>query len=137
MTENTHLIVPKTAAILVPAILNILKEFDYKNFSLNSLKNVSATILSHHRIIEAFKHAFAKRSELGDSDFVKADEIINEILSDDYRRNIGMKISDATSYEDFNNYGLKAIAPNDHGTSHISMIAPNGDAISVTSSINY
>lgn len=137
MTENAQLIVPKTAAILVPAILNILKEFDYKNFSLSSLKNVSATILSHHRIIEAFKHVFAVRPDLGDPDFVKVDDIIDELLSSSYRRRIGMKISDANTFDDYKNYGLKSLSPDDHGTSHISMISQNGDAISVTSSINY
>ena len=36
----------------------------------DSVSNVSSTILTYHRIAEAFKFAFAKRSALGDEDFV-------------------------------------------------------------------
>lgn len=128
---------PKSAAILVPTILNILKQFNYKNFSLNSLKNVSATILSHHRIIESFKYAFAIRSKLGDPDFIDIENLMDEILSENFANRIWRKINDASTMNNVENYGADSISPADHGTSHISIISDNGDAISVTSSINY
>ena len=37
-------------------------------------------------------------------------------------------------------YGVEkdsGFVPNDHGTAHIAILAPNGDAVSVTSTINY
>lgn len=36
-------------------------------------------------------------------------------------------------------YGMHAVSgpPSPYGTAHVSVIAPNGDAISVTSTINY
>lgn len=128
---------PKTAAILIPTILNILKQYNFKNFSLNSLKNVSATILSHHRLVEALKYAYAVRSKLADPDFVNVDNFMREILTEKFAREIFEQINDMNTLESADDYGAESITPNDHGTSHISIIAPNGDAISVTSSINF
>lgn len=127
---------PKTAAILVPTILNILKQYNFKNFSLNSLKNVSATILSHHRIIESFKYAFAARTKLADPDFVDVEKFMREVLTEKFAQEIYEKMHDGKTQE-YDEYGADEYAPTDHGTSHISIIAPNGDAISVTSSINF
>lgn len=137
LTDEVQLFVPKTAAILVPTILNILKQYNFKNFSLSSLKNVSATILSHHRIVESFKYAFAARTRLADPDFVDVDKFMREMLTEKFAREIWEKIHDGATQADVDEYGAESVSPSDHGTSHISIIAPNGDAISVTSSINF
>lgn len=137
LTDDVQLFVPKSAAILVPTVLNILKQFNYKKFSLNSLKNVSATILSHHRIIESFKFAFAMRSKLGDPDFINIENLMEEVLSESYGKRVWKKIKDSSTMENVEHYGADSVSPEEHGTSHISIIAPDGDAISVTSSINY
>lgn len=137
LNDELQLFVPKTAAILVPTILNILKQYNFRNFSLNSLKNVSATILSHHRIIESFKYAFAVRTKLADPDFIDVDNFTREILSEEFAKEIRDRIDDMNTLEQIDDYGAESISPEEHGTSHISIIAPNGDAISVTSSINF
>jgi len=41
----------------------------------DSVKGKSSTILTYHRIVEAFKFAYAKRSQLGDEDFVDVSEV--------------------------------------------------------------
>jgi gamma-glutamyltranspeptidase / glutathione hydrolase / leukotriene-C4 hydrolase len=47
------------------------------------------------------------------------------------------QIDDSKTYNDFDHYGALTANIEDHGTAHISVIAPNGDAIAVTSTINY
>lgn len=136
-TQGDTLLVPKTAAVLIPSILNILKKFNLSETSFDVETNVNETILTYHRITEAFKHVFAVRSQLGDPDYVDIDRIVDHILSDDYAHDVIGKIDDSQTYSDPEKYSAKFIAPVDHGTSHISIIAANGDAISVTSSINY
>lgn len=59
------------------------------------------------------------------------------MLSPELGEQIRRKINDSHTTNDPNYYGGQYEVINDKGTSHMSIIAPNGDAISVTSSINY
>lgn len=46
------------------------------------------------------------------------------------------KINDEQTASDYKYYGAQFAIDEDHGTAHINVYAPNGDAISVTSTIN-
>ena len=51
------------------------------NLSKDVMKNTESIGLYHHRLLETFKHTFAKRSLLGDMDFENVAEVnIAEIL---------------------------------------------------------
>ena len=45
-------------------------------------------------------------------------------------------ISDTSTNNTYEYYGAEFYMPDDFGTAHLSIIGPNGDAISVTSTIN-
>ena len=45
-------------------------------------------------------------------------------------------IWDNQTHANFTYYG-DMLLRDDHGTSHLSVLAPNGDAVAVTSTINY
>ena len=47
---------------------------DYK-FTASDVADVNSRVKTYHRIIEAFKFAYAKRSSLGDEDFVDDKEV--------------------------------------------------------------
>lgn len=49
---------------------------------------------------------------------------------------IRASIEDNRTYQDYQHYGANYTSVDDHGTAHISVLAQNGDAISVTSTIN-
>ncbi|XP_003424878.1 scoloptoxin SSD14 isoform X1 [Nasonia vitripennis] len=116
---------------LLSLILNVFDEF---HFTPNDLANTSSTIKTYHRMIETYKYAYALRTELGD---VKLPELFKNLTSKDYARSIRMMIRDNRTWEDPVHYGAPNFTnPDDHGTAHISVIAANGDAVSVTSSIN-
>jgi gamma-glutamyltranspeptidase / glutathione hydrolase / leukotriene-C4 hydrolase len=46
------------------------------------------------------------------------------------------KIDDSKTFSNFEHYGANFTNVEDHGTAHISVIATNGDVVSVTSTIN-
>lgn len=137
LNEEDSIFVPNTAAVLVPAVINIMKQYSLNSSSFDSVRNLNDSILTHHRIVEAFKHVFAVRSELGDPDYIEnVEKIVNYLLSTAFAKQIKSQIDDVKTYNS-EKYSAKFLTPNNDGTSHISIIAENGDAISVTSSINY
>lgn len=63
---------------------------------------------------------------------------MDDLTSPAYADEIRNKIDVTRTYNQYEHYGATNMdAAKPHGTSHISIIAPNGDAVSVTSSINY
>ena len=46
------------------------------------------------------------------------------------------KINDSSTVNNASFYGGDYFVPNDHGTAHTSVLAPNGDAVAVTSTVN-
>jgi gamma-glutamyltranspeptidase/glutathione hydrolase/leukotriene-C4 hydrolase len=116
-----------SGALLV-FIMNLLKDYELKHNDA----------LSYHRIIEAYKLAYARRSELADPDYVEsAKELIKNLTNIDYANEIRKKIDDERTHNNVEYYGGHFVSNEDHGTAHISILAPNGDAISVTGTINY
>ncbi len=46
------------------------------------------------------------------------------------------QINDSYTVNNASFYGADFYTPHDHGTAHLSLIAPNGDAVAVTSTVN-
>lgn len=59
------------------------------------------------------------------------------MLSTEFANKIREQIDDTATSDDPRHYGGEYRVIEDKGTSHVSILAPNGDAISVTSSINF
>ncbi|XP_076283202.1 glutathione hydrolase 1 proenzyme [Lasioglossum baleicum] len=88
------------------------------------------------RFVETFKWAYAKRTELADPEFVPVDSLVKNLTSIDYADSIRSKIKDNQTHNNPEYYGAVTVAPEDSGTSHVSVLAPDGSAVSVTSTIN-
>ncbi|XP_011696819.1 PREDICTED: gamma-glutamyltranspeptidase 1-like isoform X2 [Wasmannia auropunctata] len=89
------------------------------------------------RIVETFKWAYARRTELGDPDFVEGiDALLTNLTSNDYAEMIKRRIKDDRTSQDPEEYGVNTTTVADAGTSHVSVLAPDGSAVSVTSTIN-
>lgn len=124
---------PPGSGALLGFILKILDGYDFNRYSLDGINN---TVLTYHRIIEAFKYAYAKRTEMGDLNFVNITDLLSNLTSTEYSESIRLQIDDNSTSSDPKHYGAVYYSNEDHGTAHFSIIAPNGDAVSVTSSIN-
>jgi gamma-glutamyltranspeptidase len=111
-----------------------------------------------HRLAEAFKHAFALRMSLGDPDFTANTTklALSAMLNASYISNLRNITSDEKCLSELSDYGgifsgfeniydsshanqqRKPLwfIPEDHGTSHISVVDKFGNAVSVTTTIN-
>ncbi|XP_045115209.1 scoloptoxin SSD14-like isoform X2 [Portunus trituberculatus] len=123
---------PPGSGLILGFILNILDEYGFTPESMDE----GHRILTHHRITEAMKWAYAKRTELGDANFVDVTELAKNLTSDVFAKNIQSQITDNRTFQDPEHYGAVTAIKEDHGTAHFSLLAPNGDAVSVTSTVN-
>ncbi|XP_018319317.1 glutathione hydrolase 1 proenzyme isoform X2 [Agrilus planipennis] len=131
--DRLYSVPPPASGVLLGFILRIL---DGYNFSPDSINTINDTVLTYHRTLEAFKYAYARRTELGDLNYVNITSLLNNLTSSKYAEQIRKKIDDTTTSQKPEDYGAVFYNQEDHGTAHISVLAENGDAVSATSSVN-
>lgn len=112
-------------------ILNILKGF---NFSANDMKH--HPVLTYHRMIEAFNFVAAKQTYLTDPVFDEdVKEVVKEMLDPERSEQIRRLINGETHSFDY--YGpINYNTDITDGTTHVSVLDAEGNAVSLTTSIN-
>merc|ERR1719468_726853 len=127
-----HTVTPPGSGAIVGGILKLMDSF---NISKNT------EFQNTYQFIEASKFAFAQRSKLGDwndpeiLDSVK--DTIKNIQSNNWTQWVLDRWNENLTVNNTQFYGANfQYVMEDHGTSHVSILAPNGDAVSVTSTVN-
>ncbi|CAL9184861.1 unnamed protein product [Musa hybrid cultivar] len=118
---------PSSGTLGMSLVLNILGSYE----SLDAVKG----LLGLHRLIEAFKHMFALRMNLGDPDFVKINQYVTDMLSPFFAEKIQQKIVDNTTFEP-SYYMARWSQLRDHGTSHLCIVDTDRNAVSLTTTVN-
>ena len=116
---------PGSGAVLA-FILNILKGYELKHDAL-----------SYHRIVEAFKFGYGRRTLLGDEPMDEVKDLVKNLTNSNFADFIRSLINDEQTYSEFDHYGAVYESVNDHGTANVCILSPNGDAVVGTSTINY
>uniref|UniRef100_A0A8C8J1J0 Uncharacterized protein n=1 Tax=Oncorhynchus tshawytscha TaxID=74940 RepID=A0A8C8J1J0_ONCTS len=98
----------------------ILKILDGYNFTSDSVSSTEKKILTYHRMVEAFRFAYAKRSMLGDPQFLRISDLIHNMTSDYFADALRQKITDDTTHH-MNYYETEYFVPENHGTAHLSV----------------
>ncbi|XP_023218596.1 glutathione hydrolase 1 proenzyme-like isoform X2 [Centruroides sculpturatus] len=126
---------------LLSFMLNVLDGFDLNSYTnWNTLDGVTLTL---HRLIETFKFTYSYGKNLGDKDVeYQTSETETMLLDKKFAETIRAKIQDDRAMQDTNYYGGNSESNYgsvnvDVAAGHVSVVAPNGDAVSVTSSINH
>ncbi|XP_076817193.1 glutathione hydrolase 1 proenzyme-like isoform X2 [Clavelina lepadiformis] len=123
---------PPASGSVLALILNILEGYNFTPEDMNEDRQM----LTYHRIVEAFRFAYARRSWLGDD---RTNKNINEVAinmtSKLYAESLRLKINDSFTQEP-GYYDEQFVLPDDRGTSHLCVVGPGGHAVSMTSSLN-
>ncbi|KAL3273405.1 hypothetical protein HHI36_014851 [Cryptolaemus montrouzieri] len=88
------------------------------------------------RIVESFKFAYGMRTRLGDTNTTAMNKFVKDLASMEKAKLTVKLIKDNKTSQDPEYYGAQIAKIGDHGTAHISVLAPDGDAVSVTSTVN-
>ncbi|PIA56901.1 hypothetical protein AQUCO_00700925v1, partial [Aquilegia coerulea] len=118
---------PSSGGAGMTLILNILSEYGVP-------KGVSGSLGLHH-FIEALKHIFAVRMNLGDPDFVDVSKVVSDMLSIKFAKELKKTIYDNMTFTP-DHYGGRWNQIHDHGTSHMSIVDRERNAVSMTTTVN-
>lgn len=126
--QTIHTFPLPTSGNIINFMLNVFNEYDY-----NSTEDISV----YHVMMEIFKFGFGKRTKLGDEDSDGVQQALREMESLDYAKSIHDLINFDRTFDDPEHYFANNLLRGDHGTSQISILAPNGDAVSMTTTVNF
>ena len=157
---NVHTAASPSSGIVSAFIIKVLQMAMANNKF--SPKNV---VQVYQAFAEACKYGFAQRINLGDmkdnpitnatervmtfeciiasnhlyESIVYTLQAINNLMSEQWIQDVMEKLSMDETFGESGHYAMKPVrtVSDDHGTTHINVLAPNGDAVSVTSTINY
>ncbi|XP_036385168.1 glutathione hydrolase 5 proenzyme [Megalops cyprinoides] len=121
---------PPAGGAILGFILNVMKGFNLTPSSIEDDKKV----LTFHRYVEASKFANGQKHNIRDPSFnpgKDASWLIKDAFADHIRKMIS---SDATHELPYYNV---TPSPDHFGTTHVSVLAEDGTAVSVTSTINH
>uniref|UniRef100_A0A3B5LLK5 Gamma-glutamyltransferase 5a n=1 Tax=Xiphophorus couchianus TaxID=32473 RepID=A0A3B5LLK5_9TELE len=96
--------------------------------------SVEEKIRFYHRYVEAFKFANGLKRHIRDPRF-KSDKMAKEIIAESFAKHIGSLISSDRTHD--NQYYNLTTYLDSLGTTHVSVLAEDGSAVAVTSTINY
>ncbi|XP_072538689.1 glutathione hydrolase 5 proenzyme-like [Salminus brasiliensis] len=123
---------PPAGAAVVNFILNVMEGYDLNKDSLKGKER----LLTYHRYIEASKFANGLRKLMRDPRFNSdVEKAAARIIEKEFADNIRKLITDDRTH----NAEYYNVSPDvdEQGTTHVSVLAEDGMAVSVTSSINY
>ncbi|XP_010438326.1 PREDICTED: gamma-glutamyltranspeptidase 3-like [Camelina sativa] len=120
---------PSSGTVGFAMVMNILDSY-------SNLYTASGKDLELHRLIEAMKHMFAARMDLGDPEFVNITNGMNQMLSKTHAEEIRKKIFDNTTFPP--EYYLNRWSQlRDQGTSHFCIVDAERNTVSMTTTVNY
>eukprot|EP00795_Rhopilema_esculentum_P015371 gene15371-6603_t len=121
-----------------PIVIHVLNILSGYNFTKDDFSSDEKSLQTYQRIAEAFKFAYAQRTQEGDPDFLEAElvkKFLQNVTSDEISKYVRSMITENSTHP-VDYYGPVMAQPLEEGTTHVSIIGPNGDAVSVTGTIN-
>ncbi|XP_042344158.1 gamma-glutamyltransferase 5a [Plectropomus leopardus] len=117
---------PPAGGIILSLILNVMKGYN--------LNPASQKTLAYHRLIEAFKFANGLKAHIRDPRF-SSEEMAKKFTEESFAEHIRSLISSSETHSP--QYYNITPSLDSVGTTHVSVLAEDGSAVSVTSTINH
>lgn len=119
-----------------PILTFIMNILDGYQITPGKKWNKEDKLLAYHRITEAFKFAYAKRTDMGDPKYVKhVDGLVANLTSMHYADAIRRLIWDNATH-DWPYYGPTYYDKYKTSTAHVSVVGNDGLAVAVTTTVN-
>lgn len=124
------------SGILLQFILRLMAR--YQDLYPKAYTDPKAASLFYHRLMEAFKFAFANRQYLGDDQFDKVEKYTDRLNSTEYIESVFQKLVDDRTFDayDEEHYDKAMQQKFDHGTAHLSVLDRDGNAVAITATVN-
>ncbi|KAK4280969.1 hypothetical protein QN277_012519 [Acacia crassicarpa] len=119
---------PSSGTLSLSLVLNIFDSYGSSDAAKGEL--------GAHRLIEALKHTYAVRMNLGDPDFANITSTVSDMLSPSFAKKIQEKILDNTTFPP-EYYMNRWAQVRDHGTSHFCIVDADRNAVSFTTTVNW
>ncbi|KGN60559.1 glutathione hydrolase 3 [Cucumis sativus] len=118
---------PSSGTLGLAMVMNIFKSYNDPDATKGNI--------GVHRLIEALKHMYAERMNLGDPRFSNINNAVSNMLSLSFAKKIQEKIVDNTTFPpDYYLYRWSQLR--DHGTSHFCIVDAERNAVSLTTTVN-
>ncbi|KAL4224739.1 Gamma-glutamyltranspeptidase 1 [Mactra antiquata] len=118
-----------TGGALVGLVLNILKGYDWEGIE---------KLEYFYKLLEAMKFSVADHQRLEDAAFHNVSWLLEKMRSEEYADILRSKITEQSHDASYYTNITSSMDPMDFmGTSHVSVLSNYGDAVSVTSTINW
>ncbi|EME32336.1 gamma-glutamyltranspeptidase isoform 1 [Galdieria sulphuraria] len=120
---------PSSGGPTLGLILNILQ--------LAKMNTLGRNGRSYHFLTEALKFAFGERMLLGDPAFVNGtDEQVEKMLSESLANDLFSRIVEQKTFAPSHYITSQRTINEDHGTTHLSVVDEEGNAVAITSTVN-
>src|SRR2546427_5567676 len=114
---------PSSGGFILAALLNVLEREDPRAGGYRPERFL-------HAMIEAEKRLYALRQKIGDPDFNPgAEERVRAMITKDFASELWRQIGDRAT-------ATEQIVPAEHGTTHVSAIDEEGNAVALTTTVN-
>nr|XP_022290433.1 gamma-glutamyltranspeptidase 1-like isoform X2 [Crassostrea virginica] len=128
-----HTLPDPSGGPVLAMLMNLFKELKLSKRNMDT-----DPVRTYHLMIEAIKFTYSLRPGLGDSDFEpKVKDLVRRLVSAEFARDVAERIDRNKTRQQSYYTDNPMTTHEEHGTSHVSILSQNGDALSATSTIDY
>jgi len=103
-----------------------------------NINNIGSVVDVYHYLLEALAFAYSDRMALGDPQFVSIQNVIDAMMDKGHAASLRQRIWANQTFDPPHYIDLNTLAhmPEDHGTTHLSVMDGQGNVVALTTTVN-